>query len=69
MEEPLTRCRSCQAEIFWIQTEAGRMMPCDPQVLTVITEEGRSVKGRITHFATCPQSKEWSRRNEGRDST
>ena len=26
----MARCRSCGAEILWIATTAGKMMPCNP---------------------------------------
>ncbi len=35
-------CRSCQAEIFWIVTTAGKRMPTNP--------DGTS------HFSTCPNA-------------
>lgn len=47
-------CKSCNAEIVWIRTKGGRMMPCDPKVLTVVTDAGETVRGRETHWNTCP---------------
>jgi len=26
----MTKCRSCGAEILWITTKAGKLMPCNP---------------------------------------
>ena len=37
-----SRCRGCQAQIFWIKTEAGKNMPLDPD--------------GIPHWATCPKA-------------
>lgn len=54
-------CRSCAKEITWVRSAAGRPIPCDPKVLTLVTDADDVVKGRLTHFATCPQAKEWSR--------
>ena len=40
-------CRSCGAAIRWVETRTGKRMPMDPD--------------GTTHFATCPQSRSWSR--------
>lgn len=29
----MTKCRSCEAEILWVKTQAGKNMPCDPTEL------------------------------------
>lgn len=52
----MPQCRSCQAEIVWIKTSSGKPMPCDPKLITVVTDEGVTVKGRLSHFATCPNA-------------
>jgi len=44
----LTSCRSCGAVIYFVTTERGKQMPMD-------AETGE------THFATCPQAKQWSK--------
>ena len=53
------RCRSCQAVVYWITTAAGRPMPVDCAVAggraPTATEPGEGV----SHFATCPQAKQW----------
>ena len=36
------RCRGCQAQIFWIRTNAGKNMPVDPD--------------GVSHFATCSRA-------------
>lgn len=46
------RCRSCSAEVMWCITPAGRRAPVD--------RDGTS------HFATCPQGREWSRKGRAR---
>lgn len=43
-------CRSCGAAIVWTITKAGKRSPVDPD--------------GTTHFATCPQGKEWSRKGK-----
>ena len=40
-------CRSCQAEIRWVRTAAGKYMP--------LNADG------TPHWATCPQAKEWKK--------
>jgi hypothetical protein len=52
-------CRSCGAAIIWIVTENGKRMPLDERVLTIITDAGKAVKGRQSHFSTCPQAANW----------
>ena len=59
MEEE--RCRSCGAPVVWIYGATRRMI-CNPEVLTVITDEGLVVKGRESHFSTCPDADKWRRR-------
>lgn len=49
-------CRSCDAPIVWIKSPAGKSIPCDPPVLSVVTDAGEVVRGRISHFATCPNA-------------
>lgn len=55
-------CRGCGAHIVWIRTKAGRLNPCDPKELAVVTEAGEVVRGRVSHFATCPRAGEFRRR-------
>lgn len=47
--EPTT-CRGCGAEIYWIRTIKGKLMPVDP--------DGTS------HFATCPKAKSFRKPKE-----
>lgn len=55
----MTTCRGCGAPIVWIKTKAGRPNPCDPNIVAVVTDEGEVVRGRISHFATCPKAGEF----------
>jgi len=50
----VTSCRSCGRKIYWSLTERGRRCPYD------VGEQGEAT--RISHFATCPQAREWSHR-------
>lgn len=52
------RCRSCQALIVWARTEGGRPIPLS---LATVEERG-GVRYALAHFADCPQSKQWSKK-------
>jgi len=41
----MAKCRSCGAEIIWIKTSAGKMMPCNP--IGVRYWEQPKAKGKI----------------------
>lgn len=53
----MDQCSGCKREIVWVKTIAGKSMPADPGFLkviphkkgatTVITAEGRTVRGRL----------------------
>lgn len=59
----MDKCRSCQADIHWIKSKkTGKPIPCDPEILRIITEDGRVEIGFRVHFATCPQAKEWRKK-------
>lgn len=68
----MSRCASCNAEVIWARTAAGKMMPVDASlnpngtmVLTLHNGE-RVVRAQnaddpagprhTSHFATCPNS-------------
>lgn len=37
-------CRGCGADIVWIQTTAGKSMPCDPEPVIYWAKKGASGK-------------------------
>jgi len=41
----MAKCKSCGAEIVWIKTSAGKLMPCDAQ--QVVYWEKSKAKGKI----------------------
>lgn len=51
----MSRCRSCNAEIAWIETKSGKMMPCNYETINIVpdkqgdtlavTEQGEVIKG------------------------
>jgi hypothetical protein len=51
------RCRSCAAPIYWSTTDAGKRCPFD-----VVADEPT----RVSHFATCPDAKQWGRKSRAR---
>lgn len=55
-------CRSCSAPIFWIETKNGRRMPLDHSPIQAVNAEGEVIRVHLSHFATCPQGAEWSRK-------
>lgn len=50
----MSRCSSCGASVVWVRTRAGKKMPCDPELfsvvpgegtVTVVTVDGETVRG------------------------
>ncbi len=64
------RCRSCDAAITWFELTSGKSHPFDGEPVYVRTEhdDDRRIVGVIdtsvssSHFATCPDAKDWRRR-------
>ena len=54
---PNSRCKSCGMRIVWGK-QNGRAHPLDPKILNVLTAEGKLVRGRESHFVSCPNAKE-----------
>jgi hypothetical protein len=51
-------CKSCGAQIVWTHRPHGRAMP-----LSLATIQSRGGKKYcLSHFADCPDSREWSRK-------
>ena len=68
----LGTCRSCGAPIEWAETTSGKRMPFNPPIVAVRSQgsllegEGRVIEHidtsiTATHFATCPDPKDWRR--------
>jgi hypothetical protein len=55
----VSRCKDCQQIIEWETTAQGKAIPLNPRVLTIIDAEGRTVRGRESHFANCPGAAEF----------
>ena len=56
------KCRSCGADIVWIETAKGKSHPCDPGLKTVLTPEGIFLKGNESHFKSCPDADLWRKK-------
>jgi len=61
----MSRCRSCNAEIIWTVTDAGKKMPVDREptgkgiaLIPLARDEIRSrvVDVHESHFVTCPNA-------------
>jgi hypothetical protein len=57
-----TTCRGCGESIDWVKTTNGKPMPVDTEYVTVVTDKGEVVKGRVSHFATCAQADRFRKR-------
>jgi len=57
------KCKSCGAPIVWVRSVINKPIPLDPKIYRVVTEDGVVVKGRISHFATCPNADKFRRKS------
>ena len=74
----MSKCRSCGAEIEWVELVSGKMHPVDPKLMfgeeckagaVLVTDDGEVMKvtvdnafqvsGKVSHFASCPESDLW----------
>jgi hypothetical protein len=46
----MARCRYCPADVSFIRTPAGKLVPVEPEIVTVVTTEGAIVKGHSPHW-------------------
>jgi hypothetical protein len=53
-----THCRSCGAEIVWLRTKAGRLIPVNAAT-ALETDTEFDHNRHVSHFATCPQANKW----------
>lgn len=78
----VSRCRSCGAEVVWVQTPSGRHMTIDPEPVengnvvkdsdhpnrAHVLRNGENPTGAryVSHFATCPDASVWRRHNHSK---
>ncbi len=54
-----SRCKTCGAPIVFIESaKTGKPIPCNEISVLVVTETGDVVRGRTSHFSTCPQAEQ-----------
>lgn len=53
------KCKGCGAEILWIKTKNGKIMPCNTDKTTIVTSQGETITGHVPHWATCPKAKDF----------
>lgn len=47
------RCRLCHRPVVWVRSrKSGNNIPCNPRIVQIVTADGRTVRGRVSHFAT-----------------
>jgi hypothetical protein len=71
-------CRGCPAKIFWVKTDAGKMMPVDAEPTTTSSDAyvlygpdgkrvtgppGSSRTGHVPHWSTCPVREQFKRQS------
>ena len=63
----MAKCNGCGAEIKFIKTKAGKMMPVDNKPQTFIDIAGNVKTVYISHFATCPQANQFRKKEVKND--
>lgn len=60
----VTRCRSCGATVWWGETKNGKRCPYDAHLMGVDRDTLDPVYERtdISHFQTCVDAKQWTKR-------
>lgn len=63
------KCKSCNADVVWVETEFGKRMPLNAKTeRRFVIEDGeraRYVETYASHFSTCPQADSWRGGNKG----
>jgi hypothetical protein len=72
----MPKCKSCGAEIRFLETKTGSLMPVDvPPARVLVEREGNGqtwyglVDGYTSHFATCPNAAAHRCQKENPDAT
>jgi len=50
----LTKCKACGQPIHFVESRAGRQIPCNDKKLSLVTVMGDVVSGWESHFSNCP---------------
>ena len=51
-------CKKCGESIHFVPTTQGKLMPCEVNIITIITIEGELKQGYIPHWDKCPGADE-----------
>lgn len=51
-------CKHCGEPIYWVKTIGGGDMPLSIKPMTIVTPDGKVVKGFTPHFIVCPHKNE-----------
>lgn len=55
----MSNCRSCGKKISFVMMKSGKLNPVDENYISVVTDHGDIIRGRESHFATCPDAGKW----------
>lgn len=61
-QEQYVICKGCNKVIKWIKMESGKNMPVDTKLITVVTIDGKVVRGYIPHWSTCEKYKQFKKK-------
>jgi hypothetical protein len=53
MAELIQTCQLCAAPVHYIRSAKGRLRACNYRPVTVMLENGQTVKGYLPHAPTC----------------
>lgn len=59
-EEKPGLCKKCGEPIVFVKMASGKYNPVNVKPrLTIVTDNGKVVTGRTSHFATCPNANDF----------
>ena len=65
-DRTITVCKKCGAPIEFLKSEKGKFIPVnDESYQVLVSDAGKTIRGRRSHFATCPYA-ETFRKKEGK---
>lgn len=75
MTNKTSNCSSCGAEVIWVELKSGKRHPLDAEIIVsdgtklLYVDDLRGFKklpagrkGYVSHFATCPDAKDWRKK-------
>lgn len=62
MPTQLGKCEKCSNDIRWVvMKKSGKRMPLDMGKRQIVTEDGETITGYESHFASCRFAKDFRR--------